>query len=65
MSISKIIFNIDSLRIIYKEDGIKGIKKSFNKIDSFFIFDEMSSKVFELINNNKIEEATKILENEW
>jgi len=65
MSFNKRYFNIEGFINIYSLDGIKGIKKTFDKIDGFIFEDNKSSKVYDLIIDKKEVEAIKLLDKEF
>jgi hypothetical protein len=62
MSFNKRYYNIGSICDSYKEGGINGVIKSFNKIDAFFFEDNISSKIHQFIIGGSNDKAIKLIE---
>lgn len=61
MSFNKRYYNIESICSTYKIDGIKGVIKSFNKVDAHIFEDNSSSKIYDFITGGSNDKAIKLI----
>jgi len=64
MSLNKRHYNINKLRLIYKDGGLESIIDIFKKIDVYYFEDDESSAIFNLINSIDMSNTNDIIKDE-